>query len=244
MRIDRILRNIVGDYGLSASNRYQISVLANQELSDAIGITGSTAPIAYESNGAAGNTGTENAFKLSYLADEVNIPGYSIATGDFKGPVPGINQKYAHTKQYNELNITFMMDHDHLPFKVLHNWVDYMFPRNPIGSQAESNESIYYKTRYYDDYCADMIIDKLEIGNPSLQRRQLKQEQIMQLSSRETYYSVSRIKMTNVFPYVMSNVTLSNGPNQPLKFQTTFYYEYMTILEPTPDNFIEGALTF
>ena len=244
MKIDRILRNIVGDYGLSASNRYQISILANEQLSDAIGIIGSTAPISYESNGAAGNSKTENAFKLSYLADEVNIPGYSIATGDFKGSVPGINLKYAHTKQYNEFNITFMMDHDHLPFKFMNSWADYIFVRNPVGSQAESNQSIYYKTRYYDDYCADMIIDKLEIGNPALERRRLKQSQIMQLSTRETYYAVSRVKLTNVFPYVMSNITVSNGPNQPLKFQTTFYYEYLTIEEPGPDNFVESAFNF
>jgi hypothetical protein len=240
MKIDTILKNIVGDYGLSASNRYQISVLPNQNLGEAIGVIGSLTPISYESNGGVFNGPSGNGLKLSYLADEVNIPGYSVATGDFKGSVPGINLKYAHSKQYNELNITFMMDSNHLPFKFMNSWVDYIFPRNPIGSEAESNQTIYYKTRYYDDYCADMIIDKLEAYNPQVKR--LSQPQIMGLTSRETYHAVSRVRLTNVFPYVMSNISVSNGPNQPLKFQTTFYYEYLTVEEPGPDAFIAEVL--
>ena len=224
MNIDTIRKNIVGDYGLASSNRYQITIVSNQGLSQAIGVSGVTSPISYESNNSATNSGA----KLSYLADEVTIPGYNIATGEFKGPVPGINPKYAHTRQFSEANITFMMDHDHLPFKVMHNWADYMFPTVSASGNA------YYKTRYYDDYCADIIIDKIETGNPELAKQQLTGAQRITQSSRETCYSVSRIVLYKAFPYVMSGVTVSNGPNQPVKFQTTFYYERMT--QETPRN--------
>lgn len=232
MNIDTIRKNIVGDYGLASSNRYQITIVSsNIGLSQAIGVTGVSSPIAYESNSSATNPGA----KLSYLADEVTIPGYNIATGEFKGPVPGINPKYAHTRQFSEANITFMMDHDHLPFKVMHNWGDYMFPT------IDAEGTPFYKTRYYDDYCADIIIDKIETGNPELKKQRLTGAQRTTQTSRETSYTVSRIVLFKAFPYVMSGVTLSNGPNQPLKFQTTFYYERM--MQGTPSNNRFGVVT-
>ena len=227
MNIDTIRKNIVGDYGLASSNRYQITIASNPNLSTAIGVTGVDSPISYESNASATNSGA----KLSYLADEVTIPGYNIATGEFKGVVPGINPKYAHTRQFSEANITFMMDHDHLPFKVMHKWADYIFP-----PQTEGGESgvAFYKTRYYDDYCADIIIDKIETGNPELKKQKLNEQQRIGLTSRETGYTVTRVHLYKAFPYVMSGVTVSNGPNQPVKFQTTFYFERM--VQSTPTN--------
>lgn len=230
MNIDTIRKNIVGDYGLASSNRYQITIASNPNLSTAIGVTGVDSPISYESNASATNSGA----KLSYLADEVTIPGYNIATGEFKGVVPGINPKYAHTRQFSEANITFMMDHDHLPFKVMHKWADYIFP--PQTAQTEGGEGgvAFYKTRYYDDYCADIIIDKIETGNPELRKQKLNEQQRIGLTSRETGYTVTRVHLYKAFPYVMSGVTVSNGPNQPVKFQTTFYFERM--VQSTPTN--------
>ena len=220
MNIDTIRKNIVGDYGLASSNRYQISIISGGELSEAIDIQGVTEPRVYEYDQATGN-----GVKLSYLADEVTLPGYNIATGEFKGPVPGINPKYAHTRQFSEANITFMMDRDHLPFKVMHNWSDFMFPTTEVDGVA------FFKTRYYDDYCADIVIDKMETGNPNVEK--LKPSQRNVLGSGETCYPVSRITLKNAFPYVVSGVTVSNGPNQPVKFQTTFYYERM--IQETPE---------
>lgn len=224
MNIDTIRKNIVGDYGLASSNRYQITIESSTDLSAAIGVSGVESPITYESNASATSTGA----KLSYLADEVTMPGYNIATGEFKGVLPGINPKYAHTRQFSEANVTFMMDHDHLPFKMMHKWADYMFP-----IQTDSGNP-FYKTRYYDEYCADIIIDKIETGNPALLKQRLTEAQRMGLTSRETGYTVTRVRLHKAFPYVMSGVTLSNGPNQPLKFQTTFYYERMS--QETPSD--------
>lgn len=224
MNIDTIRKNIVGDYGLASSNRYQISIIPLSDLGTAIDITGVTDPGVYEYD----QSGTNRGAKLSYLADEVTIPGYNIATGEFKGPVPGINPKYAHTRQFSEANITFMMDAQHIPFKVMHNWADYMFPTVDAGA-AKGGVS-YYKTRYYDDYCADIIIDKLETGSPRVEK--LSQAQKMRLGSGETCYTVTRTTLKKAFPYVVSGVTVSNGPNQPVKFQTTFYYERM--IQETP----------
>ena len=125
MKIKDVMSNIIGPGGLASSNRYQISFEFGQNtpLGATVGVFGVPEPRIYQSTSIL-----SNGAKLSYLADEVNIPGYSVSTGDFEGHAPGMNQKYAHTKTFRDFTITFLMDQDHLPFKMLHKWAEFIFP--------------------------------------------------------------------------------------------------------------------
>jgi hypothetical protein len=212
MKIDDIRSNIIGDYGLATSNQYQFSFIPNTKLSAAIGIKGSSNPIDYES------ARLDRSGKLSFLCDELNIPGYSIGTGDLKGIVPGINIRYAHTKVFNELSLTFLLDMDHTPLRVMQKWSEYMFPFQSIGTAPDRN---YMINNYYDDYCADIIIDKLEPSNP------IEPSKRAGATSRDTMENKTRIHVYKAFPYTVANVGFSNGPNQPVKMQVSFYYEYL-----------------
>jgi len=211
MKITDVMANIIGPGGLASSNRYQISFqfTENSQLSAAVGINGTVQePQLYET----GSINSDSA-KISYLADEVNIPGFSISTGDFEGHMPGMNQKYAHTKTYRDFTITFLMDQQHLPFKMLHKWTDFIFLPQPGTVTDDIDERSYIITNYYNDYTCNMVIDKLEI-KPS-EKDPLKKS-----------VPKSSIYLYNVFPYLINDITVSNGPNQPLKFQASFYFEY------------------
>lgn len=221
------MTNIVGPYGLATSNKYQISIQPRTNTL-AVALTdyglggayrGVADPIVYEKS-----ANTIDG-KMSYLCDECNIPGYSFATGEFKGATPGVNIRYAHTKVYNELTLGFLMDMNHTPFKVMQNWSDYIFQRN--NTTGTSIERSFYELEYYDNYVADIIIEKIEPNNemPAAYRNAL--------SSYQTHKSISKVKLVNAFPYTMSNISMSNGPNQPIKFQASFYYEYMVQHNPT-----------
>ena len=213
MKITNVLSNIIGPSGLASSNRYQISFEfgKNSLLASAVGVSGVPEPRDYEytlidSNGA----------KLSYLADEVNIPGYSVSTGDFEGHAPGMNQKYAHTKTFRDFTITFLMDQDHLPFKMLHKWAEFIFPYQKLGEDARSRDFVL--TNYYNDYTCNMVIDKTELVPSERQRK----DKLPVKSSLFLY---------NVYPYLINDITVSNGPNQPLKFQASFFFEYSKLLK-------------
>jgi hypothetical protein len=229
MNINDIRKNIIGDYGLASSNKYQFSfsrvsnallVAMGKQIPGYRGLL-SDAPINYENPGSI-TTGV----KLSYLCDELNIPGYSVATGDLKGLVPGINARYAHTKVYNELSLTFLMDMDHIPYKLMQNWSDFMFTFEQFG--GDTSKVDYMITQYYDDYCVDFILEKIEpnadIGNNDRNS----------LNSRVTHNSTSKILIYNAFPYTMSNLSFGNGPNQPVKLQVSFYYQYLKMISPSP----------
>ena len=166
MKIKDVMSNIIGPGGLASSNRYQISFQfgGNQDLADAVGVKDSVPdPVTYETGPIDGK-----AAILSYLADEVNIPGFSVSTGDFEGHAPGMNQKYAHTKTFRDFTITFLMDQDHLPYKMLHKWAEFIFPFQNTNSisieDANSGPNLrnFVLTEYYNNYTCNMVIDKTE----------------------------------------------------------------------------------
>ena len=206
------MSNIIGPGGLASSNRYQISFQFGQNtpLANAVGVFGVSEPRIYE-----GTSLVSEGAKLSYLADEVNIPGFSVSTGDFEGHAPGMNQKYAHTKTFRDFTITFLMDQDHLPFKMLHKWAEFIFPYQKLGNDARSRDFVL--TNYYNDYTCNMVIDKTELVPSERQRK----DKLPVKSSLFLY---------NVYPYLINDITVSNGPNQPLKFQASFFFEYSKLI--------------
>ena len=230
MNIDRIRKNIVGDYGLATSNQYHISfelppllsINSDGTLTEFMNnrgfpFAGSAIPESYGRNDNVVNNGT----KLSFLADEVNIPGYSIATGDFKGSVPGINVRYAHTRNFTEMNIAFLMDMDHTPLKFLRLWSDFIFGFETSFGVSSAIPTTFSQLQYYNNYAHDIIIDKLEPNTSSETKSKAK-------SSYDTHNVVTRTRLHKAFPYMINDVTVSNAPNQPMRLQATFYYEYFT----------------
>ena len=212
MKITNVLSNIIGPSGLASSNRYQISFEFGQNalLANTVGVSGVPEPRIYE-----GTSIDSEGAKLSYLADEVNIPGFSVSTGDFEGHAPGMNQKYAHTKTFRDFTITFLMDQDHLPYKMLHKWAEFIFPYQKLGNDARSRDFVL--TNYYNDYTCNMVIDKTELVPSERQRKD-------KLPVKSTIY------LYNVYPSLINDITVSNGPNQPLKFQASFFFEYSKLL--------------
>ena len=212
MKITNVLSNIIGPSGLASSNRYQISFEFGQNalLANTVGVSGVPEPRIYE-----GTSIDSEGAKLSYLADEVNIPGFSVSTGDFEGHAPGMNQKYAHTKTFRDFTITFLMDQDHLPYKMLHKWAEFIFPYQKLGEDVRSRDFVL--TEYYNNYTCNMVIDKTELVPSEKQRKD-------KLPAKSTMY------LYNVYPYLINDITVSNGPNQPLKFQASFFFEYSKLI--------------
>ena len=73
----------------------------------------------------------------------------------YKGEnVPGINIRYAHTKNYSEMNVAFLMDMDHTPLKFLRLWSDFMFGfESSLGVTSSTvTPTIYSQMQYYNNY--------------------------------------------------------------------------------------------
>ena len=218
MKISDIRTHIIGDYGIANSNRYQISFVPGPDLSEWLDYAPMQSPDAYDKKW---NTNSKNAQIFSWLADEVQVPGFNVATGELKGYVPGVNMKYAHTKTFQECTIAFILDREHTPFKVMQRWGEYIFKHQDTpsisGERGRAAPDSFIKTRYYDDYTADLLIDKIETKDKQ---------------GREV---VSRYRLTNAYPYTVSAINYANGPNQPVRFMCNFNFEYMREIDVDVD---------
>ena len=212
MKIQEIRNSIVGNYSIANSNRYHISFIPKRNtvgFRDNVLYEGVEEPASYDTD-LGGSIPKKTGGLTSWLADEVNVPGFTIATGDVKGLLPGINPKYAHTKTFSEVNLSFILDHDHTPYKVLQKWGELVFPH-------QTKQDDFIRTNYYDDYVADLIIDKIETKTKT---------------DDNPIAVVSRYELKNAFPFTLSAMTFSNGPNQPVRFQASFYFEYLKEITP------------
>ena len=214
MKIDDIRTHIIGKYGIANSNRYQISFVPGRELGDWLDYAPMESPQAYDKKW---NTNSKKAQLFSWMADEIQIPGFNVATGDLKGYVPGVNMKYAHTKTFQECTIAFILDREHTPFKIMQKWGEFIFKHQDTpsisGERGRAAPDSFIRTNYYDEYTADLLIDKIETKD------------------KEGKEVVSRYRLTNAYPYTVSALTYSNGPNQPVRFLCNFNFEYMRELE-------------
>ena len=226
MKIDDIRTHIIGKYGIANSNRYQISFIPGVDLGEWLSYSPSESPLEYDKQW---NTSSKKAQLVSWLADDVQLPGYNVATGDLKGYVPGINMKYAHTKTFQECQINFILDREHTPYKIMQRWGEYIFQHQDTpsisGERGRAAPDSFIRTGYYDDYTADLIIDKIETKD------------------RQGREVVSRYRLTNAYPYTVSAVTYANGPNQPVRFMCNFNFEYMREIDPNTDPMEEFLFT-
>ena len=218
MKINEIRQHIIGDYGIANSNRYHISFVPGVNLGEWLDYSPLEAPQVYDGEW---NTNSKNAQIFSWLADDVQLPGFNVATGDLKGYVPGINMKYAHTKTFQECQINFILDREHTPYKIMQRWGEYIFQHQDSptisGDRGRAAPDSFIRTGYYDDYTADLIIDKIETKD------------------KKGNEVVSRYRLTNAYPYTVSAVTYANGPNQPVRFMCNFNFEYMREIDPNVD---------
>ena len=218
MKISDIRTHIIGEYGIANSNRYQISFAPGTDLSEWLDYAPLETPEVYDRKW---NTNSKNAQIFSWLADDVQLPGYNVATGDLKGYVPGIKMKYAHSKTIQESQINFILDREHTPYKLMQRWGEYIFQHQDTpsisGERGRAAPDSFIRTGYYDEYTADLIIDKIETKD------------------KQGKEVVSRYRLTNAYPYTVSALTYANGPNQPVRFMCNFNFEYMREIDPSVD---------
>ena len=83
------------------------------------------------------------------LCSAAAIPGSSFATADIVGNYMGVVEKFAHTRQYTEIQLEFYVDHEYKTIKFFEHWMEFI----ASGSGAsQADEGYYYRMLYPEDY--------------------------------------------------------------------------------------------
>ena len=94
---------------------------------------------------------------MGLLCSQASLPTSSLATANITGAYTGITEKFAHSRIYVPINLTFYVDDDYKVIKFLEHWMEYTAggthaPGGRIGPITQSKSNYYVRMQYPDDY--------------------------------------------------------------------------------------------
>ena len=99
--------------------------------------------------------------KLNLLCSEATLPGSSLATHENNSDFPGVTQKFAYRRLYDDrIDFTFYVDADnYLPIKYFESWIKFIvaesISKDPDSGKLSSKDPEYfYRVKYPNDYIA------------------------------------------------------------------------------------------
>ena len=106
--------------------------------------------------GISGRFIGENAGLLCYSAI---LPTSNLATANISGNFTGITEKFAHTRQYDQISLDFYVDRRYNTIKFFEGWMEFISSgsTNPIGLDGENapisiNDEGYFSRMQYPEF--------------------------------------------------------------------------------------------
>jgi hypothetical protein len=138
---------------------------------------------------------------VGLLCNSASLPGSSFGTSDIAGNYTGVMEKFAHTRIFTPIDLTFYVDKEYKTMKFLEHWMEYM---SSASNVSPNNDGYYFKMKYPDQYKCDFT--KITKFN-----RDYKVE------LEYTFFGL--------FPMALSSVGVSYDSSQVMTVSATFNYE-------------------
>ena len=105
---------------------------------------------------------------IELMCSETNLPGSSLATHDVTNDYPGVTEKMAYRRIFDEtIDFTFMVDRNYNVVEFLDGWMNYVTGDGSTFSRADMvDRTAYYRMNYPSSYKTDnLYITKWEKDN-------------------------------------------------------------------------------
>ena len=90
---------------------------------------------------------------IELLCSETNLPGQSLATHDQVLDYPGVTEKMAYRKIYDDrIDFTFMVGKEYNVIQFLEGWIDYV-----TGGEESLSRYSHYRMNYPSQYRTDNL---------------------------------------------------------------------------------------
>ena len=102
---------------------------------------------------------------IELLCSSASLPGQSLATHDMTTDYPGVTEKMAYRKIYDDrMDFTFMVDKDYNVIQLFEGWINYITGQGTTFTNDEYlSRSRYYRMNYPRNYKTDTLyISKFE----------------------------------------------------------------------------------
>ena len=157
-----------------------------------------------------------NGESIELLCSDTNLPGSSLATHDVTNDYPGVTEKFAYRRIYDEtIDFTFYVDSDYKVIEFLDGWINYITGQGTtFGNDRYVDRTRYYRMNYSNLYKTDgLYITKFEKDTSNSMTYQFIGAFPINIVSMPVSYEASSIlKCTASFSYIRYIRTRSNVP--------------------------------
>tara|TARA_B100000900_G_scaffold107167_2_gene89160 strand:- start:11074 stop:11916 length:843 start_codon:yes stop_codon:yes gene_type:complete len=94
---------------------------------------------------------------MGLLCNQAQLPFTSLATANVTGAYTGITEKFAHSRIFTPITLSFYVDKDYKVLKFLEHWMEYTAggthaPEGRVGRINQNNTNYFIRMQYPDDY--------------------------------------------------------------------------------------------
>lgn len=139
--------------------------------------------------------------KIGMMCYDASLPGSSLATTNIEGSFQGVQQEYAHTRQFVNISMGFYCDSNYRVLDFFESWMNWISGGGATVSPSSPN--YFYRMRYPDQYKCYPSIAKFD----------------------RNYASAIQYNFVRMFPKSISATPISYEQSQILRINVDFNYE-------------------
>ena len=138
---------------------------------------------------------------VGLLCSDAVLPGSAMATVNTAGDYQGVIERFAHTRNFTEVNFDFYVDTDYKSLRFLEHWMEFISSGSGVDP---SGDTYYFKMRYPDEYKSnDTRIVKFE----------------------KNHFQFLEYRFVGLFPKAINSTRVSYQNSQVLKATATFSFD-------------------
>ena len=140
------------------------------------------------------------ADNVGLLCSDAVLPGSAMATLNTAGDYQGLIERFAHTRNFTQVNFDFYVDNEYKSLKFLEHWMEFI----SSGAIADpSSDTYHFKMRYPDEYKSnDTRVVKFERNHSQfLEYRFIGMFPLSLNSTRVSYQNSQILKATATFSF-------------------------------------------
>ena len=82
------------------------------------------------------------------LVSDAVLPGSAMAAVNVAGDFQGVIERFAHTRNFTQINLEFYVDNDYTSLKFIEHWMEYITGVNPDPSKDNYHFKLHYPSEY------------------------------------------------------------------------------------------------
>ena len=138
---------------------------------------------------------------VGLLCSGAVLPGSALASQNITGDFQGIVERFAHTRNFTQINFEFYVDNQYKTMKFLEHWMEYITGANQVDP---GNDVHYFQLNYPHDYKSnDTTVVKFE----------------------RNHNQFLEYRFIGLFPLALNSVRVQYGNSQILKATCSFSYD-------------------